>query len=938
MQHFYLILVIFVVLFGVLVTSTVHDCQFPGIVGCRFNNDICLEDEDCVDDLLFGNCQKSASNKDRYSYVLTVAQLQQLEDEVRRLVKEEYEWQDLYTQCVISSLLLSFRCHRPYDRSICDGGSITLRDENLLKEEAARLLQTYLKDYYDELITPPEIRSTDDDIVDIEDGQNELVRVHKYKKARKRVMLDDNDYANLETLLQLSPDELQQLSDYLDEEESRVSSNREERLESSKVEKMENSRERISDETSVEERGTLKFPALSSDESLEKMFQSKDSDTEDGSWNLPADDTSIEEIQTDNMQTTPEDVLVLKQLLNGEKDVSSVDRAQSKRLEQLVMEMIAELKTGDDSTEFSNEAAQEKADEKGFLQDTAEGMNKPGMFAAEEEQKDQIMDKETLVKKAQMSANDDGLGVRMSPVSPTSSGRYELLNVRYAYISLEPKPATIRDAEKVMSEISRQLNFDFSAVRELSVSGNDVSFSISPNVQGLNSSYVASLAPSLSDDIFNKTGYHVQGAGIGRDVADEVKVTIVEPNKKRQYFLITFVLCGIIVIAVLIVLVIYVARRNALSKKKLAQLAESGDPNEATKDLQDLCRQRMLSKSSEKPEPLNAAIAAIQRTSASTSSDPALKSPSSRGSTSSWSEEPVTSSMDITTGHIVLSYMEDHLHDKERLDREWEALSSYEAEPNDTSEAIAPANLSKNRYSDILPYDHSRVILNRTANSSSSDYINASFITDHDPRNPAYIVTQGPLQHTIADFWQMVWEQGCMVIVNLTELSENGRTMCHRYWPHEGSEIYHSYEVHLVSEHIWCEDYLVRSFYLKNLQTNETRTVTQFHYLTWRDMGVPNMVKILLDFRRKVNKSYRGRSCPIIVHCSDGAGRTGTYCLIDLVLNRMNKGAKEIDMAASLEHIRDQRMNLVKSKEQFEFALAAVAEEVHAILKALAQQ
>jgi len=126
-----------------------------------------------------------------------------------------------------------------------------------------------------------------------------------------------------------------------------------------------------------------------------------------------------------------------------------------------------------------------------------------------------------------------------------------------------------------------------------------------------------------------------------------------------------------------------------------------------------------------------------------------------------------------------------------------------------------------------------------------------------------------------------------------------------------------------------------------------------------------------------VNKSYRGRSCPIIVHCryvqpgqisglinytafllktskntlhnplliiclisfdfSDGAGRTGTYCLIDMVLNRMTKGAKEIDIAASLEHIRDQRPGMVRTKQQFEFVLMAVAEEVHAILKALPQ-
>jgi len=86
-----------------------------------------------------------------------------------------------------------------------------------------------------------------------------------------------------------------------------------------------------------------------------------------------------------------------------------------------------------------------------------------------------------------------------------------------------------------------------------------------------------------------------------------------------------------------------------------------------------------------------------------------------------------------------------------------------------------------------------------------------------------------------------------------------------------------------------------------------------------------------------VNKSYRGRLSPIIVHCSDGAGRTGTYCLLDMVLNRINKGVKELDIAASLEHLRDQRANMVQTKEQYKFVVCCVAEEVNAMLKALPQ-
>ncbi|XP_062907448.1 protein tyrosine phosphatase receptor type Na isoform X2 [Mobula hypostoma] len=283
------------------------------------------------------------------------------------------------------------------------------------------------------------------------------------------------------------------------------------------------------------------------------------------------------------------------------------------------------------------------------------------------------------------------------------------------------------------------------------------------------------------------------------------------------------------------------------------------------------------------------------------------------------------------------SYMEDHLKIKDRLHKEWEALCAYQAEPNSCSIAQSGANVKKCRNPAFVPYDHNRMVLKAEVNPSRTDFINASPIIDHDPRMPAYIATQGPLSHTIPDFWQMVWENGCTVIVMLTPLVEDSVRHCDRYWPDEGSSLYHIYEVNLVSEHIWCEDFLVRSFYLKNLQSQETRTLTQFHFLSWPAEGIPSSTRPLLDFRRKVNRCYRGRSCPIIVHCSDGAGRTGTYTLIDMVLNRMSKGVKEIDIAATLEHIRDQRPGMVCTKDQFEFALTAVAEEVNAILKALPQ-
>lgn len=487
---------------------------------------------------------------------------------------------------------------------------------------------------------------------------------------------------------------------------------------------------------------------------------------------------------------------------------------------------------------------------------------------------------------------------------------------------------TYKQGNAIIGNISLLLGIDSSSFVERQVDPNGLSFKVKPNYKGYNASEVAKRIDAIKNQIAEITNAEIISI-IVEDRYKKQTVFAAPINNTNQFYIVLFMVCGVLGAMILAALVLILIKRHIKSREKLQGL--SRPDTEASKDYQDLCRARMASKG----QPASSETVHGRITSLSRESE---QSPSSRSSTSSWSEEPALHNMDISTGHMVLSYMEDHLKNKDRLDQEWVALCAYVAEPCETSIANKKDNKEKNRYPEIVPYDHARVVLNELSNAAGSDYINASSITDHDPRNPAYIATQGPLPHTAPDFWQLIWEQGAVVIVMLTRLTEGGAAMCHRYWPEEGSEIYHIYEVHLVSEHIWCDDYLVRSFYLKNVRTGETRTVTQFHFLSWPESGVPASTKALLEFRRKVNKSYRGRSCPIVVHCSDGAGRTGTYCLIDMVLSRMAKGAKEIDIAATLEHLRDQRPRMVATKQQFEFVLTAVAEEVHAILKALPPQ
>lgn len=511
------------------------------------------------------------------------------------------------------------------------------------------------------------------------------------------------------------------------------------------------------------------------------------------------------------------------------------------------------------------------------------------------------------------------------------------VDTEYAHVFVKNPIDSWSDGGRIMKELANILHmqgyFSFLTVRP-----HEVSFRVDAN--NPEKKTASDIAKAINDarvqkNLLRRLGVTVVRAGVGDKIkADEdgtvsaSRIEIAEEGPDVTHIM-AYMFAGAGAAAVIVIFVtLILIRRHDKKRDKLGGLQSGISGAEScTKDYQDLCRSRMSGKGNTSEQASGGRITSLAK-----END---RPPSSRSSTSSWSEEPALTNMDISTGHMVLSYMEDHLRNKGRLQREWEALCRYEAEPSARDAALQPQCSTLNRPNAPLPFDHSRVVLNHLANAEGLDYINASTITDHDPRAPAYVAAQGPLPTTLAHFWQMIWEQGAVVIVSLCRLQENGEVACARYWPEEGAEVYHIYEVHLVSEHIWCDDYLVRSFYLKNLRTSETRTVTQFHFLSWPQGGVPASAKALLDFRRKVNKSYRGRSCPIVVHGSAGAGRTGAYILLDLVLGRMNKGAREIDIAATLEHLRDQRAGLVATRQQFEFVLMAVAEEVHAILKAL---
>uniref|UniRef100_A0A8C4WS68 protein-tyrosine-phosphatase n=1 Tax=Eptatretus burgeri TaxID=7764 RepID=A0A8C4WS68_EPTBU len=231
--------------------------------------------------------------------------------------------------------------------------------------------------------------------------------------------------------------------------------------------------------------------------------------------------------------------------------------------------------------------------------------------------------------------------------------------------------------------------------------------------------------------------------------------------------------------------------------------------------------------------------------------------------------------------------------------------------------ASLPCNRHKNRYSNILPHDVSRVKLTEIEGVEGSDYINANFIPGvHSARE--YIATQGPLPGTVCDFWRMVWEQRAPAIVCLTQCVEKGRTKCDRYWPAEGRvDIYGHLSVTLLSE-ATHEDWTIRCFQLS--QGGEIHETWQCSYTAWPDHGVPSTQNMprLLTFVCLVRCSLGVPATPIIVHCSAGVGRTGTFIALDLIQQHL-QSRSAVDILALVAELRRHRPSMVQTEEQYVF-------------------
>uniref|UniRef100_A0A8C9U3N0 protein-tyrosine-phosphatase n=1 Tax=Scleropages formosus TaxID=113540 RepID=A0A8C9U3N0_SCLFO len=249
---------------------------------------------------------------------------------------------------------------------------------------------------------------------------------------------------------------------------------------------------------------------------------------------------------------------------------------------------------------------------------------------------------------------------------------------------------------------------------------------------------------------------------------------------------------------------------------------------------------------------------------------------------------------------------------------EYEALAEGQTAPWDT--AKKDENRNKNRYGNIIAYDHTRVRLQLLDGDPHSDYINANYIDSIVWLLSTFL---GPMQETVRDFWRMIWQENSASIVMVTNLVEVGRVKCVRYWPDE-TEVYGDIKVTLIETEPLAE-YVIRTFTVQKKSHHEIRELRQFHFTSWPDHGVPCYATGLLGFVRQVKFLNPPDAGPIVVHCSAGAGRTGCFIAVDIMLD-MAENEGVVDIFNCIRELRSQRVNMVQTEEQYVFVHDAILE------------
>ncbi|XP_029689296.1 tyrosine-protein phosphatase non-receptor type 18 isoform X3 [Takifugu rubripes] len=242
-------------------------------------------------------------------------------------------------------------------------------------------------------------------------------------------------------------------------------------------------------------------------------------------------------------------------------------------------------------------------------------------------------------------------------------------------------------------------------------------------------------------------------------------------------------------------------------------------------------------------------------------------------------------------------------------------------------------NVKKNRYKDVLPYDQSRVVLSLPVADCDSDYINASFIQGA-TKNRSYIASQGPLSSTVTDFWRMIWQYDVKVIVMACREVEMGKKKCQRYWtPLHQSAAFGPFTVCNEEEASPTDETVVRT--LRVTYNQDTRSVVQYHFLSWPDHDVPSEAQGVLSLLELARTTQGTHTSPLLVHCSAGCGRTGVICALDYIHDLLvtKQIAADFSIMKVVLELRKQRTTAVQTKDQYLFIFRAVTSMFECFLR-----
>ncbi|CAG2218792.1 Tyrosine-protein phosphatase 1,Tyrosine-protein phosphatase non-receptor type 13,Tyrosine-protein phosphatase non-receptor type 7 [Mytilus edulis] len=247
---------------------------------------------------------------------------------------------------------------------------------------------------------------------------------------------------------------------------------------------------------------------------------------------------------------------------------------------------------------------------------------------------------------------------------------------------------------------------------------------------------------------------------------------------------------------------------------------------------------------------------------------------------------------------------------QEALKNEYKSIPNVAVHP--TTHAQTKENMPKNRFKTTFPYDHTRVILE---SNGGSDYINANYV-DGFEKEKCYIACQGPIKPTVADHWKMIWQENVYQIVMLTNLVEGIKIKCEQYWPSGGKQMVLGNLIIRLNVEKERTAYVTREITIEDKKTSKKRKVTQYHFTAWPDHGTPDPLYLVLFHRHVMSDTKAGHSGPLLVHCSAGIGRTGTYIALDALLEE-GRTTGFLDIFKYLKKMRYSRMNMIQTANQY---------------------